>query len=209
MSPFDLVVLGVLAVSALVGWVRGGVREIVTVSALILSVLAAIFLLRFTRPLVAGFVDPDWAAMPAALILTFIVFYVGVRIAGGQVTKHVQQSAAGPIDRAVGVGFGLLRGLVALGVLHLVFHTVTPADRVPTWMSGAATYPLTAATADGLRVVAREGSGQAERFGPAIQRAVREGAEDAPPERPAAATGEGYDKAERRELDGLVEERAR
>ncbi|MEJ0067131.1 MAG: hypothetical protein WDM85_18385 [Caulobacteraceae bacterium] len=42
----------------------------------------------------------------------------------------------------VGVGFGLLRGLILLGVFYLVFHAATPPERVPHWIKDAALYPL-------------------------------------------------------------------
>ena len=213
MTLFDLIVLGVLALSGLVGFVRGAVREVVTVAAFVIAALVAIFSLRITAGMARAAVDPDWAAVGVAIVVVFVLVYIALRVLGGSLTRSVQQSAAGPVDRAVGVGFGLLRGLVFLGVVHLVLHAVTPRDRIPAWISTAAAYPMTAATADGLRVLAREGSGQAGRFGPAIQKAVREAADDTPQEppgaEPAPPSASGYDAGERRELDALVEERAR
>jgi membrane protein required for colicin V production len=213
---FDLIVVGLLALSALVGFVRGAVREVVTVAAFAIAALLSIFSLRLTRPLAERAVDPDWAAPAVAVVLVFVLVYVALRVLGGRLTERVQKSAMGPVDRAAGVGLGLLRGLVVLGVFHLVFHAVTPSDRVPRWISGAVFYPMTDATSDALKVLAREGSGSAGRFGPAIERAVRDPG-DVPPQadEPGAtpdvnATPEsGYDPGDRRDLDALVEERAR
>lgn len=211
MTLFDLIVLGVLAISGLVGFVRGAVREVVTAGAFIIAALVAVFGLRLTAPLARAAVDPDWAAVGVAIVVTFVVLYILLRILGGNLTRRVQNSALGTADRTLGVGFGLARGLVALGVLHLVFHAVTPSDRIPRWLSDAVSYPLTAATANVLRVVAREGSGQAGRYGPAIQKAVREAADDEQPQPgPARSNPDesapGYDRDEREQLDILVEE---
>lgn len=214
MTLFDVIVLGVLALSALVGFVRGAVREVVTVAALVLAAAAAVVGLRVTAPVARAAVDPDWAAVGVAIVAVFVVVYIALRVVGGKLTRRVQDSPMGGADRAVGIGFGLLRGLAVLGVFHLVFHAVTPSDRIPRWFSGAAAYPLTDATADGLRVLAREGSGQAGRYGPAIQRAVREAAVDEEPRGgvdPAAPdeADAAYDGQARQELDILVEESAR
>jgi membrane protein required for colicin V production len=213
MTLFDLIVLGVLALSALVGFVRGAVREVVTVAAFVLAAIVSVVSLRLTAGLARSAIDPDWAAVGVAIVVVFVIVYIALRVLGASLTKSVQASAAGPVDRAVGVGFGLVRGLVFLGVVHLVLHAVTPRDRIPGWIENAAAYPLTSATAGGLRVLAREGSGQAGRFGPAIQKAVREAADDAPQsetvtQSPSEASP-GYDRDERRDLDALVEERAR
>lgn len=201
MTLFDLIVLGVLALSALVGFVRGAAREVVTVAAFLLAALAAVFLLRFTAPMARAAIDPDWAAVGVAIAVVFLIVYIAVRVAGGSLTARIKESPLGTFDRAVGLGFGLIRGLVAVGVFHLVFHTVTDPERIPRWISTAATYPLTGWTADQLRVISREGQTQAGSLGPAIEKAVREGAEPTP--------GEGYEEKDRQKMDDLVEERAR
>ena len=206
MTLFDLIVLGVLGLSAFVGFIRGGVKEIVTVAAFGLAALAAIFSLRFTAPLARAAVDPDWAAVGVAIVGVFLLVYIALRVFGGSLTRKVQSSMLGPFDRSIGLGFGLVRGLIALGVFHLVLHAVTPSDRIPEWIGGAASYPVTAQAAAGLRVLAREGSGNAARFGPAIEKAVREGAEAPLPEEPGDAAR--YDNGERRGMDALVEDRA-
>lgn len=198
MTLFDVIVLGVLALSALVGFVRGAAREVVTVAAFVLAAMAAVFLLRFTAPLARAAIDPDWAGVGVAIAVVFLIVYIAVRVIGGSLTARIHGSTFGPFDRAVGLGFGLIRGLVFLGVLHLVFHTVTPAERIPTWIKDAATYPLTGWTAEQLRVLTREGRAAGGDLGPAIEKAVREGAGDGQ-----------YDESQTSDLDQLVEERAK
>ncbi len=202
MTLFDLIVFGVLALSALVGFIRGAAREVVTVAAFIFAALAAVFLLRFTAPLARAAIDPDWAAVGVAIAVVFLIVYIAVRVFGGSLTARIHGSTFGSFDRAVGLGFGLIRGLVFLGVLHLVFHTVTPAERIPVWIKGAATYPLTGWTAEQLRKLTREGRATAGDLGPAIEKAVRDGAAADP-------AGEGYASSQTSDLDALVEQRAK
>jgi membrane protein required for colicin V production len=203
----------VLALSALVGFVRGAVKEVVTVAAFAGGALASIYALRFTRPLAERAVDPDWAAPAVAVVLVFVLVYIALRVLGGRLTARIKDSALSPVDRAAGLGLGLLRGLIVLGVFHLVLHAVTPADRVPQWIQGAAFYPMTDATADGLKVLAREGSGSAGRFKPIVERAVRDPADvTSSDDTPAASNANGepaYESGERESLDALVEDRAR
>ena len=73
------------------------------------------------------------------------------------------------------VAVGAVRALVLIGVFHLVFHAATPEERLPTWMTTAATYPLSTAAADGLRVVAREGGERTDGLAPALRDAVVDG----------------------------------
>ena len=205
MTLFDLIFLGVIALSALVGFVRGGVREVVTVAAFVIAALVAVFSLRFTAGIARAAIDPDWAATGVAIVLMFIAVYIAVRVLGGGLTKSIKGSMLGKFDSIVGLAFGALRGLVALGVLHLFLHTVTSQGQMPAWISGAASYPVTAWTADHLRVLAREGSDEAGRPGPAIQDAVKAAADPGP----TPAADASYEERDRQSLDDLVEERAR
>lgn len=180
MTMFDLIALVVLAVSALVGLIRGFVREVVTVVAFVVAAAAAIFGLRFTGPLARDAIDPDWAGSILAVLVVFAAVYLLVRVAAGAATRGVHRSSLGSIDRAAGFGIGLLRGLVVLGVFHLLFNLVTPADRVPAWVQDSWMYPVAGQSGRVLARLAPGGAAQAGRFGPSIERAVREGV-SAPP----------------------------
>jgi len=179
MTLFDLVAIIMLLVSALIGLVRGALREMMTVVAFIFAVLVAVFGLRFTGPIARQAIEPDWAGNAAAILVVFVACYILVRVLGAGLQNRVHQTETlGAVDRAIGVGFGLFRGLVALGVFHLVFHAATPPDRVPQWISGAALYPLSKTCAKALSKLAPEGSAVAGKLGPHLEDAVRRGARD-------------------------------
>lgn len=180
MTLFDLIALGVLTVSALAGLIRGFVREVVTVAAFVAAALAAIFGLRFTGPVARGAIDPDWLGSIVAVLAVFVLVYILVRVAAGAVTRGVHQSSLGSVDRAAGFGLGLLRGLVVLGVFHLLFNLVTPQERIPGWVADSWMYPIAGQSGRLLAQIAPGGMSQAGRFGPTIERAVREGV-DRPP----------------------------
>lgn len=176
MTLFDLIAVLILAVSALIGFVRGASREVMTVFAFVVAAVVSIFALRFSGPLARNLIDPDWAANAAAVLVVFVLAYIAARMAGSGLTRRLHNThALGTADRVTGVGFGLLRGLIMLGVFHLVFHAATPPDRVPQWMSGAALYPLADESANALKKLAPEGSAVANRIAPTLERAVRDG----------------------------------
>lgn len=203
MTLFDFIVVLILAVSALVGFVRGATREVVTVLAFILAVLVSLLALRFSGPLFRGAIDPDWAANGLAILVVFAAAYILLRVAGGAMTRGVHSTRAlGTLDRAVGVGFGLIRGLVLLGVFNLAFNAATPAERVPRWIKDAALYPLSSFSARLLIALAPQGSAVAGRVAPVLEKAVKDGSRDRP-------AGKGYDGRSREDMDALVEEQRR
>jgi membrane protein required for colicin V production len=173
---FDLIVLLILAVSAFIGFVRGAVREVVTVIAFVISILLAILLLRFTGPLFRHAIHPDWLASAAALIVIFLAMYIALRVLGAHMTERVKKTRhLGMFDRVVGLGFGLIRALVTLGLFNIVFHIATPPERTPKWVTEANLYPLTEVSAKALRAIAPKGSAIANRVAPALKDAVVEG----------------------------------
>ena len=196
MTLFDLIVLVLLGVSGLVGFIRGATRELVTVISFVLAALAGVFLLRFTGPLARSAVGPDLVGTIVAFMVVFLAVYILLRVLGASVTKRIHQTEAlGTIDRVTGIGVGLVRALVLIGVFHLVFHAATPSNRVPGWMSDAATYPLSAAAAKGVSVLAREGAGRADGLAPAIREAAAKTPEErAEAERAEAARAKEADK---------------
>ena len=225
MTLFDLIAIAVLAISGLVGFTRGAVRELVTVFAFTLSALAAIYLMPLAGPVARRMVHPTWAANAAAVVTVFLVAYIALRICGGWVTAALHdQAALGAIDRTIGLGFGLVRALVFLGVFYLVFNMATPPELVPKWISDGMLYPVARASGQLVGAVAPRALKASSHIGPALERAVADTGENdtapaaepapGPADRPPAAQlrtekaprrAPAYDKRSRDDIDALVE----
>ncbi len=194
-----MIALSLLGISGGVGFLRGAVREMVTVLALLVAGAAALWGLRLSGPIFREFVDPAWAANVAAVLVVFVVIYGLLRLMGAQMANRVQATEVlGFLDRTIGAGFGLVRSLAVLGAFSLAFHAATPPERIPQWIGGAALYPLTKAAGEVLKTIAPKGLDLAQRLRPAITGAVRSGAGDQPSE-------DGYDDRARDDIDDLVE----
>ncbi|HYG27343.1 MAG TPA: CvpA family protein [Caulobacteraceae bacterium] len=181
MTQFDLIVLVIILVSAFIGFIRGATRELVTAFSFILALVIALLLLKATGPMGRAIMDPDWLGIGLALVLTFFLAYIALRVIGGQLADRIHRSGGlGSLDRTFGVGIGLVRALVVLGAFNLLYTAATPATRSPQWIKGAALYPLTAASGKMLMAFAPEGQAAAGKIRPAIEKAVREGAGEAP-----------------------------
>jgi membrane protein required for colicin V production len=203
MPWFDLIVFGILLVSAAVGWSRGATREMVAVLSFALAALAAVYGLKISGPLVREVVHPDWLGTVAAIVGVFLVIYIGLRVAGSRFAARIQDHGMlGVLDRSIGVGFGLIRALVVLGAFNLVLHAVTPPERTPKWLMEATTFPLTEMAGRTLKAVAPQGLDLAGRLQPAISDAVRDGSVNASGD---SAESQGYDPRQRGGLDDLVE----
>ena len=157
MTRFDIVVLGVFAISALIGLARGATRELTTLFAFVASIALALLALRFTGPIARHAIHADWLASGLAVVGVFILLYIVLRLIGGALTRGVRATVLSGPDRLAGMAVGAARAWVVVGVLALLLDAVTPIERMPYWITGAKTYPLVIAAASSLRAFAPEG----------------------------------------------------
>ncbi len=153
---FDLFALGVLFVSGVMALMRGFVREALTVTAFVAAALAALW----TRPVFAGLlldvVGSGLIANVVSMGAVFLLVYLAVSFVTSSLQKNVKSGEdVTVIDRTLGFVFGLVRGLVMLGLLVLVIGNTMSN---PTWMTGSRLYPLANASAQLLQTLAPDGS---------------------------------------------------
>ena len=154
MEAFDIIVLLIVGVTAITGFMRGFVQEVLALVAWILAVLAIYY---FHTPLTEGltrYVASETGAAILAFALLMLVPYAVVKFASKWVGDASRKSVLGPIDRLLGFGFGAIKGIiiVVLGfsVLVLGYDTVWGAKGRPDWISLSRSYPFINAASDEL-----------------------------------------------------------
>ena len=151
MTWVDGIVLAILLLSGVIAFFRGAVREVLGIGAWIGAAIAGILAVPFTKPLAAGYVQPDWLATGIALGAVFLVVLVVLKILIAWVAGHVRRSALGGVDRALGLVFGLARGAFIVVLASIVGGLAVPAtERWPEEVREARSLPL---AADGARWV--------------------------------------------------------
>jgi membrane protein required for colicin V production len=133
MATLDWVFLAVLAASLLLGAWRGLVFEVLSV----ISWIAAFILAQWLAPDVAAMLPMmGGAAEPVRYAAGFVLVFIGVVFAGGLlawgIKKTVEAVGLRPVDRTLGAGFGLIRGVILLMALAVVIN-MTPLKRADWW----------------------------------------------------------------------------
>ena len=179
MTGFDAIAILVILASAAAGWVRGGMREIITLLSFVLAAFIALVALPVTAPLGRALVNPDWAGTIFAAIASFLLIYFGIRIFGSILAKRAQaHPQLGGLDRALGIFVGAARALVLLGAIHLVVVAAMPGERTPRWLSEAALRPVTAGAARLIQIVLPGIGRGADALAPVVTSSVNEGFSD-------------------------------
>ena len=128
----DLAMLGVIALSVLVGAVRGLTFEVLSLLGWVAAWFAAVWLGPQLAPhLPIGTPDSPLnsiAAFACAFLIVLVLWGLGARAVSALVGKTLLR----PLDRLLGAVFGLARGVLVLLALATIV-AFTPAAASPAW----------------------------------------------------------------------------
>ena len=145
----DFLVVAVILISACYAAWRGFLSETLTIFAWAAAAFATLYfgpwLIPMARSMIAA--QWQWLAPVAAYASVFLVVLVPLSFMIHRLSQTVKHSSIGPLDRGLGIAFGVVRGLVIVGLAYLAFTYFTPVRQQPDWLLNARTLPLMQETA--------------------------------------------------------------
>lgn len=134
----DGVVAVIIVLSALLAYSRGFVRESLAILGWIAAAVLAFLFADTVRPLISGLpVIGDFiggscelaliAAFAAVFALALVVFSIFTPL----FSSVVQRSVLGGLDQGLGFLFGVVRGILLVGIAFFVYETVLSAQAIP------------------------------------------------------------------------------
>ena len=228
MNMVDLGVIGVIAVSAILALMRGFVSEVMSVGGWVGAAIATLYAFPRLQPYMRDHVEPAMLADGMTIVGVFIFALVIFSVVAHEVSKGVRNSALGPVDRSLGLLFGVARGalLVCLAWMVATWLMPNPEKDQPAWLREAKSRPLAETGAAWLQSmvpaqVRNDAAAQAGALADKARQTVQEETlrrmatskpEAAPSPPPAAGqapapapaeSGAAYNKKDRGELDRL------
>jgi membrane protein required for colicin V production len=149
----DLVVLGVVLISALLAAVRGVTREVLAIVAWVAAAAAAWFLHPAALPTAQKYIHNPTVALVAAIGGIFIITLIIVSIITVKISDMVLDSRVGALDRTLGFLFGLGRGLIIVVVAFLFFAWLVPGPKQPEGVRNAKSLEVLNKTGDWLQAL--------------------------------------------------------
>ena len=149
MTALDVFVFLLLIGGAAIGFVRGFVHEVISLLAWIVGIaMLKLFHAQLWSGLEGSFGSSPAAAAVLAFALLFIPSFLIVKLLARALGGRTRRSPVlGPVDRVLGGGFGMLKGLLGATLFFLLANLATDmaygpqADR-PEWMTNSRTYSL-------------------------------------------------------------------
>lgn len=148
-SILDLVVIGVVIISALLAAVRGFTREVLAIVAWVTAAAAAWFLHPLILPRIKDHIANPTVALVAAIGGIFIITLLIVSIITVKLSDFILDSRIGALDRTLGFVFGGARGLL-ICVVGWVFLAWLVQGKMPEWATTARSRPMLENTGNNL-----------------------------------------------------------
>ena len=152
-TSFDVVVFIILGFSGLLAFARGASRELISIIALIIAVAGALFVFGRYQISVQNYIKPAWLAdWTLGLTVFGLLYFITSMVMRGW-AKSIRGRKPPFLDRLLGLGFGIARGLVLASLFVLVVSKSAKNGEPAEWMSEATTYPILRKVADGLQAL--------------------------------------------------------
>jgi membrane protein required for colicin V production len=119
LAVIDVVFLVIIAIFALRCALRGIVSELMSMAALVLGLLSAIFTFRKTAELIRGKFVPDVKALPEIIsfVAVFLIVFAVIKIFETILKDIIERIQLGGPDRFLGFFLGIAEGLVIVCLL--------------------------------------------------------------------------------------------
>ncbi len=146
----DILVVLVLLISAAYAAWRGFLSETLSIFAWAAAAFSTLYFGPWLIPLMRGMISTPWLASLAAYAGIFLVVFIPISFISHRFSETVKHSPIGPLDRALGIAFGVVRGLVIVGLAYLAFTYFVPIRQQPAALTEAHTLPLIQSSAEVL-----------------------------------------------------------
>jgi membrane protein required for colicin V production len=154
MIAVDYIILAILLISAIMGLVRGLLRESIAVITWFLAVVLAWSFASSLEPHLGGVL----VGSPLRIWAARVIIFVGVLLLGGAIAvvlgHYVRVSMFAAMDKFLGFVFGLVRGVVIVGAFTIAVQALR-MDEDSSWQRSRL-MPYAIGVADALRGIVGE-----------------------------------------------------
>jgi membrane protein required for colicin V production len=130
----DYVIIGIIALSAIISVVRGFVKEVLSLAAWVLAFWVALTFSPQFSVLLSDYISTPSVSLFSAFAALFIVTLILSALVNHLIATIVEKTGLSGTDRMLGVLFGILRG-VAIVTLLVLLAAATPMPNDAWWQN--------------------------------------------------------------------------
>ncbi|NND59535.1 MAG: CvpA family protein [Gammaproteobacteria bacterium] len=130
----DYIIIGVVAISALIGLFRGFFPELISLLSWIVAIWSGWNFSHVIEPYLAGKIGSPALELWVARGIIFVGVLLVFGLLGQLIALLIKKTGLSGTDRALGLAFGVARGAVILGIAVL-FARMIDLDQEPWWQA--------------------------------------------------------------------------
>ncbi len=129
MNNLDVIILIVVAVSALIALNRGLVKEVLSIVGWVLATAAIIYLLPPLLPFAKKFISSGILAGIITALFIFVTFFIIWIYSTSQIIGKIRTSKLNGLDRMLGLFFGVMRAFLLVILFNIMVSWIIPEDK--------------------------------------------------------------------------------
>ena len=129
LNNFDIVILIVVAISAIIALSRGLIKEVLSIIGWVFAVVAVIYLLPLLTPYAGQYIEsPAMAAVVSAFCIVILFFIIWILLTANLIGK-VRKSKLSTLDRVLGLFFGVFRAFLLVILFYILSNWMVPFEK--------------------------------------------------------------------------------
>lgn len=129
LNNLDIVILFVVAISALIALNRGLIKEVLSIVGWILATMSIIYLLPVCLPFTKNFISSGIFAGVLTALCIFIIFFIIWIYSTSAVIGKIRTSKLNGLDRLLGLFFGIMRAFLLVVLFNIMVNWIIPEDK--------------------------------------------------------------------------------
>ena len=154
LTILDYVYIGIILGSTIWATLRGGVYETIATLSWVVAAVSARFASPWLDKMLQSWFDLSGSTVGTLVASYFVVFFAVLMLVGffnQRLREKIQDSIMNVTDKTLGVIFGIVRGVVVMGIFYwgaLWYYSDMP--HLPSWLATSRTRPIMQLTASKL-----------------------------------------------------------
>ena len=128
LNNIDVIILICVGISMFVAFIRGFVKEMLSICGLGLFIFLTVFLTPKLMPFISEFIASKFLAQFVIFLVIMAVFYAIWIISTDKLITKIRKSTLSFMDRLFGLIFGFIRAILILGFCFLLVKTTLPEE---------------------------------------------------------------------------------
>ena len=139
----DIILFIGIFVSLIIGYTRGFIKEILSIINWLLAAWIAFNYYSDLKTITINFINSNIIADAIAFGILFLLSIITLTILSNFISKNIKNSLLAPLDRIIGMIFGIIRAILLIIVLFIAGNqTIWINNTLPKLIYNAYSYPI-------------------------------------------------------------------